>query len=221
MATTATQTAMAKPASSGRVAIWIQSVLLLMVAAVVILTLWFRIPPVPFFPFSAVDFVQLMTPLVMLALFFERAVEVFLTAGRGEGAGAIALEISRLGKLQKAGDQAIADQLVSKQQEEAAYKAKTQRIAFLATFLLGIIASALGVRAIGMFVDPAALNGLSAAHQRLFNTFDVVVTGGLLGGGADGMHKLVSVFTSWMDKAKATTEAASGGASQTLAGGAR
>ena len=57
-----------------------------------------------------------------------------------------------------------------------------------------------------MFVDPAALKGLPAAHARLFATFDVIVTGTLLGGGADGLHKLVTLFTTWMDTAKESAE---------------
>ena len=187
----------------------LQSGLFLAVVAVLAFVADLRINPVSFFPFTVTEFVQLMTPLIMLALFIERAAEVFMTAGRGEGAAAIALEIRRLRLSNIANDPNIKLQIVDRQQQEVAYKAQTQRIAFLANFLLGTIVSALGIRAIGMFVDPEAFKALSDLHQRLFNTFDVVLTAALLGGGADGLHKLVSVFTSWMDKAKADTESKS------------
>ena len=64
---------------------------------------------------------------------------------------------------------------------------------------IGIIVSALGVRAIGMLVDPAVFAKLPAFQRSAFKVTDVVLTGALLGGGADGLHKIVSVFTNFMD----------------------
>ncbi len=195
-----------QPPPRHRVVVVTQSTLLVAIACIVGLTLWFRITLVPFAAFSAADFVQLMMPLLLLSLFIERSTEVFLTAARSEGAALIATEIKRLRELQKNEAPQAMSQLTTKQEEEVTYKAKTQRIAFLINFLLGTIVSALGVRAISMFVDPAALNGLPTLHARLFAAFDVMVTGTLLGGGADGLHKLVTLFTTWMDTAKASAE---------------
>ncbi len=36
-------------------------------------------------------------------------------------------------------------------------------------------------------------------QERAFMAMDVLLTGMLLGGGADGLHKLVSIFTNFMD----------------------
>jgi hypothetical protein len=99
----------------------------------------------------------------------------------------------------KAGVAEAEENLMARQLDSAQYKAGTRRIAFVAGVLVGLIVSALGVRAIQLFVDPAAFGTLTAWQQRLFNVADVVLTGGAIGGGADGLHKLVSVFTNFMD----------------------
>ena len=49
---------------------------------------------------------------------------------------------------------------------------------------------------ISMDVDPTGLQG------DLLNMADILVTGGLLGGGSDGIHKLVSVITDFLDKTR-------------------
>jgi hypothetical protein len=50
-----------------------------------------------FWPFSVTDFVQVMTPLILVSLFIERALEVFVTSWRGEEADKleVAIETSR------------------------------------------------------------------------------------------------------------------------------
>jgi len=75
--------------------------------------------------------------------------------------------------------------------------------AFTAAVLLGITISAIGVRALELFVDPAVFAALTSAQRTVFRVIDVVLTGAVLGGGADGMHKLVSVFTNFMDRTNA------------------
>jgi hypothetical protein len=69
------------------------------------------------------------------------------------------------------------------------------------------VVAALGVRVLQLFVDPAVFDALSGLQRRLFCTVDVLLTGALLGGGADGLHKLVRVFTTFMDS---TAELAKG-----------
>jgi len=40
---------------------------------------------------------------------------------------------------------------------------------------------------------------LHPAHRSVFMVADVLFTGAVLGGGADSLHKLVQVFTNFMD----------------------
>ena len=142
---------------------------------------------VRFWPFTAGEFVQALTPLVLVALFIERALEVFVTAWRGGGADAIQERV-RVG--------AAPGQAVD-------YKSSTRRLAFAAAVLIGTAIAAIGVRALELFVDPAVFRTLSPLQQTVFRTADVLLTGAVLGGGADGLHKLVSVFTNFMDSTSA------------------
>lgn len=50
-----------------------------------------------------------------------------------------------------------------------------------------------------LFVDPPAFAALPQVQQRLFRAGDVLLSGAVIGGGADALHKLVSVFTNFMD----------------------
>lgn len=175
--------------------------LILIAAAGIVLTVWREPGLIRFWPFTAGEFVQLLTPLVLVALFIERALEVFLTAWRGKGSANIALEIqSAKTRLSHGESEAKAD-LQYSEKTHTEYKSDTQRVAFLAALALGIVVSALGVRGLSLFVDPAAFKELSTSQRTWFNAMDVFLTGALLGGGSEGLHKLVTVFTNFMDTA--------------------
>lgn len=151
-----------------------------------------------FWPFSAAEFVQLITPLVLVSLFIERTLEVFLTAWRAPGSDKINRQVKRLAAAPgvKAGNEEVEDA----RDELVAYKSETQRVAFVAALALGVGLSALGVRALELFVDPAAFKALSSTQRGIFTGADVLLTGAVLGGGSEALHKLVSVFTGFMDK---------------------
>lgn len=150
-----------------------------------------------FWPFSAAEFAQLIAPLFLVALFIERTMEVFLTVWRGPGSAKCGREISTL----KAAKAPVKD-IEGARDKLSGYKSQTQRIAFLSSLTLGIVVSALGIRALEMFIDPTAFkgpDGVTTTQVRLFNSMDVVLTGALLGGGSDALHKLITVFTNFME----------------------
>lgn len=100
-------------------------------------------------------------------------------------------------------------QLAAAQQEGAERKAETTRLAFLAGGALGVIVALSGVRLLqSMIVMPPSL-------AWRFQLVDVVLTGGLLGGGAEGFHRVVNVLTAFL---KATENKAAGAAPGKLAG---
>lgn len=139
------------------------------------------------------DLVQRLTPLFVIALFVERAIEVFVSPWRqNEEALIKAAQGSELGCLLR--------------QDLEAYKAGTKRIAFAAGVAMGIVVSAVGVRAFGLFVHPDQIAALTGLHARLFTTVDVVITGLAIGGGAEGIHKVVKVFTSFFDTVTSVNE---------------
>lgn len=150
---------------------------------------------VTFWPFTAAEFVQFLTPLFLVSLFIERTLEVFLTAWRAEGA----VKLEKEAQAAKVAAEAAPDAHAATEHTLIQHKAGTQRMAFLGGVTLGVVVSAVGVRALGMFVDPAVFDSLPETQQTIFNVTDVFLTGAVLGGGADGLHKLVSVFTNFMD----------------------
>ena len=162
---------------------------------------------VRFRPFSVPDFLQLVTSLLMVALLLERVLEVFLTSWRGEGA-------TRLKRHVKAATQSNAASGPSEEDQRLArYKAETQRIAFFAGTALGIVVAALGIRILELLVDTAVLESVPHVQRRLFRTADVLLTGAVMGGGSDALHRLVSVFTRFLDSTapRARVSAVGGG----------
>lgn len=167
---------------------------LLVAIVVVILTVVVQNPTlVRFWPFTATEFVQMMTPLIMVSLFVERGLEIFIKGSYGEGE-------ERLEKMIARGER-DAEALV-------VYKARTRRVAFAGAVLLCLTISAMGVRALEQLVDPPVLARFTDSQFRVFRTVDVALTGLLLAGGADGLHKIVSLFLNQVDKLKAQTKGA-------------
>ncbi len=184
------------------------------VLLLILLAIWLKPGLVRFWPFSATEFAQQFGPLILIALFIERALEVFLTPLRGGESDEKTEELKKKKELIEKKETAQAtilederNDVKQKTLELTKYKAGTRQIAFVAALVLGILVSALGVRGLGLFVDPAAFADLSAVQRNLFNAVDVLLTGALLGGGADGLHKLVSVFTGYMDAAAKNAKA--------------
>jgi hypothetical protein len=143
---------------------------------------------VRFWPFTPGEFVQAVTPLLLVALFVERALEIVI-GGLYGGAEA---ELKKLVKEKQKSDTDLLK-----------FKASTRRVAFAGALVFGLTISAIGVRGLELFVDPAVFDTLTSTQRTVFRTVDVLVTASLIAGGADGMHKLVSVFTNGMDKINA------------------
>lgn len=155
-----------------------------------------------FWPMSTGEFLQTIAPLFLVSLFIERALEVFLTTWRGPEAAQHQLRATSA-RAAAAEAKAVAAAPLAEEETLVAYKATTQRIAFLSGVTIGVIVSALGVRALGLFVDPAAYRALPAIQREWFDAADVFLTGAVLGGGSDGLHKLISVFTDFLDQTSA------------------
>jgi hypothetical protein len=61
------------------------------------------------------------------------------------------------------------------------------------------------VRTLEMLVDAKVVGDLlvSAPNQvAAFRLVDVLLTGGLIGGGSEGVHKITQVFSDFMDKTR-------------------
>ena len=140
--------------------------------------------------FTADEIVRLFTELGVIALVIERSVEVFITPLRGEKAE----HLARARKL---------DHPEAKT-AEIQYRGLTRKIAFLTALALGMAVSTVGVRILSQLVQAEALSDPSKTRPiqlGFFTLLDILLTGALLAGGSDGMHKLASVFTGHMEAA--------------------
>lgn len=151
--------------------------------------------------------VSILTPLILYSLFIERAVEVFLTVWRGKESDALALAASQEEKRISALKTADRSDLNDLQHRLADYKATTRDVAFVWSFVLGIFISLAGVRALALFVDPTSMSELSTFQLAWFTVLDIFITGALIGGGADGIHKIMTMFIALLDSTKARANA--------------
>jgi hypothetical protein len=161
------------------------------------------------------DFGKLITAffsLILVALFIERVIEVFTKGWRApdreelehalENAKAAALKVFEpTSPATKASEEAALlaqdDAVQDAIEPLRTYRANTRRIAFVGSAVLGLFAAMVGVRALELvFTAP----GSTAKSTDWFTALDVVVTGLLIAGGADGLHKIVGTFTTWMDE---------------------
>jgi hypothetical protein len=59
--------------------------------------------------------------------------------------------------------------------------------------------SGLGIRTLEPLVDPEVFKGLNIVQMRLFVAIDVFINGALLGGGSNGIHKIIDLFLTQVD----------------------
>jgi hypothetical protein len=151
--------------------------------------------------------VSILTPLVLYSIFIERAVEVFLTVWRGKEGDALSLAVKQEGDKVLGVKNADLSSHNNLQHKLTDYKSTTRDVAFVSCFILGILISLAGVRALALFVDPASLDDLSPYQSGWFTVLDIFITGALIGGGSDGIHKILSMFIAIIDSTKARAEA--------------
>jgi hypothetical protein len=95
------------------------------------------------------------------------------------------------------------------------YRLETQRLAFLVSFSLALVTSLVGLRVVQPLIDPAALASMAkepAYRLQLLwlSRLDILLTGLLIAGGADGIHKIVTTFTAFLDATRNRTAAPEG-----------
>jgi hypothetical protein len=194
-------------------------VLLVVVGAFVVYPVWSNQvpPPVSFKPLTPQAFAGLIGWLFVVALFVERAVEVVVMIFRDQQADqldeaeehavrVVKTAIKKAAAL--AGDntaapadkkattdavEAVRPALVTARENKLVYRAETKEIALLISFVFSVFVSLAGVRALhGLLLD-------ATPTGNLFTVADIVVTGAMLAGGSEGIHRMANAFTSFMD----------------------
>ena len=156
--------------------------------------------------YTSGEFAQQLMPLVLVALFIERGLEVFLKVWRGAQQAKIEHDVEKA-RTTAAADASKRVEVHNAEDALRGYKSTTQQIALPAALVLGILISTLGIRGLGALLDAEAFAKLPHSQQTWFTAMDVLLTGALLGGGSDFVHQFVTTFTDLMDatskKAKA------------------
>jgi hypothetical protein len=172
---------------------------LLIAITAAVLSIWLKPALVSFWEFTKEDIVRLFTQLILISLFIERAIEVLLTPWRGTEADKLAAHVKHM-KRGADGNAGGTVAVAAAEQQMLEYRGETRQLAFLMALAFGLTISAVGIRGLQFIAEPQAFSKLSAGQTAIFVVIDVILTGALLAGGADGLHKVVSVFTSFMDQ---------------------
>ncbi|MCI0525859.1 MAG: hypothetical protein L0Y56_00195 [Nitrospira sp.] len=201
-------------------------------------------------PFGLNEVAQLLTFLILIALFLERALEVFITTWRGPEEEKIDNEIQHHERkiieikdhIERQSKQpeisARVEEVVSTDPPKAKvetevrqssedvselrneldeemtilstynlkrseYKAKTRKIALWSALFIGLLISAVGIRSLETLVElrsfPDQKVILYNGQVFVFRCLDTLLTGGLIAGGSDGIHKITQVFTAFLE----------------------
>jgi len=157
-------------------------------------------------------FGRIIGSLILVSAIMERGLDVFLTFVHGEGAdltsGALAAAQKELNAATTAleaapGDSAAESRFATAKGEfDTAQNARreqrgdTRRSALPSAIVLGVLISAISFRALdSLVVAPTPEDGWWA-QGNVFHAVDIFLTGAVLAGGSDGLHKLMEVYRS-------------------------
>jgi hypothetical protein len=192
---------------------------LLLTLGVVSLPAWLNLDALRFRAADPFNVPGLLATVFLLALFQERAMEVFVTTWRGPNAEALeqlrdasAAALARLAaSLPPAAPPEIAAKTMRFEDADSrlqVYRSETRRMALWTGLILGALISAAGFRTLEALATPEALKALGQQQRGFLEVVDVLLTGGLIGGGSEGIHKLAMVYADFMDSTSKRMKAA-------------
>jgi len=156
--------------------------------------------------------VQLLMSLVLVSLFLERTIEVFITIWRGPQAKQLEASVHthqmRMAALSKVAADPVAmvamdqasQELDAVTQAATQQKSGTRGWALWASLALGLAISLVGVRTLNPLVTADSYNLLAQGQKNLFDLVDVLITAGLIAGGSNGIHAILQVFIDLAEK---------------------
>ncbi|OQY26291.1 MAG: hypothetical protein B6244_14025 [Candidatus Cloacimonetes bacterium 4572_55] len=179
------------------------------ILVIIILYLSWQFMPnaLPFKKLKIGDYTQILTTLLFISLLLERALEIFITTWRTPDARIKKHEIKQVQERVAIGmklggepeTKAFKQKLTGLKHSELEYKSGTQRLALWSALIMGLLVSAAGVRTLEGLLDSGGVECLSQLQKALLQFCDVLLTGGLIAGGSDGIHKLMSVLFTFME----------------------
>jgi hypothetical protein len=136
--------------------------------------------------------VDRLLAISVVALFLERAIEVYVASWRNLGEA----EIVCLRR--EAEEDAPEDRVRLRRIDRrlVRYKLGTQRITFVVGLLFGVLVASTGLRVLdGLILIDDYWKANPVWQTRVWWGVDILLTGGVIGGGAAGIHELVKTMT--------------------------
>jgi len=181
---------------------------LIVLALFVILVFWnFKELNLVVFVANGDEIIDLLISFFVIALFLERAQEVFISSWRDKDRRILEGEVKDLKtklKLKSKSSNKIKSELKDNQVLLNHYKSDTGRLAYKFSVTVGVLLAIVGVRSLQPLVD---ISNLAGFQKTAFHFIDVFLTAGLIGGGSDGIHKVISTFTDFLEKTKKQAKA--------------
>ncbi|MCG8672560.1 MAG: hypothetical protein MI867_24370 [Pseudomonadales bacterium] len=174
----------------------------------------YRWAPVPFGEVNLTmgSVASLLALIFVIALFVERAQEVVLTNWRAKGSEELDLKIlgleRKLKRLETSHEsdedpESLYQELEAARLDKLQYRAQTRVLALRVGVVMGLMVSMAGVRTLGSFVAPEVLLAFGTVQLAIFHGVDVIITGGVIAGGSDGVHKMAELYRVFVEtKAK-------------------
>ena len=79
------------------------------------------------------------------------------------------------------------------------YRGQTKQYAYALSLLLGILVAYSGVRGLENLCLPNALSAVTGGQKLMFEVVDVILSGAVMAGGANAIHSIVNLVTSFAD----------------------
>lgn len=176
------------------------------IAFIVATPTWLPLTPLAVTPFGLDEISQVLSLLFIISLLLERSLEIFVTTWRDPDELALTVALNEAQAAFTACQQsdsphpdalnAAMTQVQTLQKKRSHYRAETTRIALWSALILGLLISASGVRSLALLVD---LETVQPFQQLCIELVDVLLTGGIIAGGSDGVHKLLQVVTNFLE----------------------
>jgi len=155
------------------------------------------------------DLAGKLAPLAVAAAVIERAVEILISPWRDGEASKLSRAVDAVkAAAAKPPNERDAANLKNASDKLDDYRSQTQQYAFAISLALSVLASMAGVRALGVFFDPAKATAafLRSSQYYFFNDVDMALSAALLAGGADGIHSVMNAITTFFDSTATKAE---------------
>ncbi len=152
-------------------------------------------------------FGQILGTLLMMSAVLERALDVLLSIPRAEDSEKLRAAVDEQQRIvdeaQKQNTPVPQDMINALEKAKAVraeFRAKTMRLAMVGGLVVGVVVSAIGFRVLQTLIDTTSLDELGRLQRSAFDFVDIVLTGAVLAGGSDGIHKLIEVYRRFTEK---------------------